>query len=130
MGNEKFSKKHSIKLTSIKCDGSSEPGITDGDEVYLVCQADAGLAIRFPEGINEGYNMESGSTWSLNNDEGLILNFDYEVLVTLWDHDLNYDPNVATYLQSVDFEPGTGSSYIHLKNPNGADYKVYYEYLN
>ncbi|MEP0263811.1 hypothetical protein [Dokdonia sp.] len=126
--------KHSIKIKSIYCTAPSELNITDGDEVYLVCQADGGIPIHIPGGLNEAHNMEAKDTWDLIDDKGnhLILNFEYEVLVTLWDHDLNNDPNLATYLQSHDFEPGSGSSSIHLQNKrdNKADYTIYYEYID
>lgn len=119
--------KHSMKVTSIHCNATSEPNISAGDEVYLVCQADGGLPIRIPAGANKSQNMKKGDTWTLND---LVLNFQYEVLVTLWDHDLNYDPNLATYLQSYDFEPGTGSGSKHLTNLNGADYTIYFTHVD
>lgn len=120
--------KHSIKITSIHCNATSESDVSAGDEVYLVCQADGGFPIRIPAGINASQNMKKGDTWTLNDQA--VLNFQYEVLVTLWDHDLNYDPNLATYLQSNDFVPGTGSGSKRLTNLNGADYTVYYTYID
>lgn len=126
--------KHSIKITSIYCKTPSERNISDGDELYLECQADGGFSVHFPSGINQAHNMESGDTWNITDDNGepLILNFEYEVLITLWDHDLNDDPNAATYLQSVDFQAGSGNSSVHLvnKRDNKADYTLYYEYLD
>lgn len=119
--------KHSIEIKSIQCNATSESNISSGDEVYLVCQADGGLPIRVPRGINVGHKMKKGDTWTLDD---LVLNFEYEVLVTLWDHDLNYDPNLATYLQSNDFPPGTGSGAIRLTNLNGADYTISYAYID
>lgn len=119
--------KHSIQVTSIICNSTSESGITDGDEVYLVCQADGGFPIRVPAKLNSSENMKAGDTWNI---DGLVLNFEYEVLVTLWDHDLNYDPNLATYLQSIDFEPGFGDGYRTLTNYNGAEYVIYFRYID
>jgi len=118
--------KHSIQINSIYCEGTSESG---HDEVYLVCQADAGIPIRIPYGLNGAHSMskDDNNPWNLDN---LILNFEYEVLVTLWDHDLNYDPNLATYLQSNDFQPGSGSGSVHLTNRNGADYTINYTYID
>lgn len=116
--------KHSIKITTITCNGTSE---ADHDEVYLICQSDAGLPIRFPDTINTNNPMKKGGTpWQVN----LTLNFEYEVLVTLWDEDLSYDPNLATYLQSNDFRAGSGSGTIRLKNRNGADYSISYTYID
>lgn len=119
--------KHSIQINSIICSDTSEGGVVDYDEVYLVCQSDGGYPIRVPAGVNARVKMEAGDTWTLPN---LVLNFEYEVLVTLWDHDLNYDPNLATYLQSHDFLPGIGGGSVRLKNHNGADYTITFTYLD
>ena len=121
--------KHSVRITSIYCNASSEPNLTDGDEVYLICQADGGIPIRIPAAINSSHNMKAKSSWSFDN---LILKYDYEVLVTLWDHDVMFDPNTATYLQSNEFISGTigGASAKQLKNLDGADYMIYYTYLS
>jgi|GEM_PF-2653626 len=115
---------HSIQITSVSCQEASE---FTTDELFLVCQADGLLPWRIPAKINESHHMQKGNTWNLDN---LVLHFQFEVLVTLWDHDLNYDPNLLTYLQSTDFEPGTGSGSRQLKNWNGAIYTVNYTYLN
>lgn len=117
-------KLHSIQITSITCEETSE---LSTDELFLVCQADGLLPIRIPSGINDSHSMDKGVTWYL---DGVILHFHFEVLVTLWDHDLNYDPNLLTYLQSTDFEPGSGSGSRMLKNWNGAIYTVNYTYIN
>lgn len=119
---------HSIQITSITCYGTSESNITDGDEVYLSCQADGKVPIRYPAGINPAHNMKAGDPpWLIDN---LILNFEYEVLVTLWDHDLNDDPNLATFLQSKDFPPGEGSGAATLTNRNGANYQIAWKYID
>lgn len=117
-------KLYSVQITSIYCEETSE---LNTDELFLVCQADGLLPWRIPSKINDSHHMEKGKTWVLDN---LILNFHFEVLVTLWDHDLNYDPNLLTYLQSTDFEPGSGSGSRTLKNWNGAVYTVNYTYLD
>ncbi len=118
--------KHSIQINSIYCNDTSESG---HDEVYLICQADGGIPIRVPYGINTSHSMsnDDNNPWVLDN---LILNFEYEVLVTLWDEDLSYDPNLATYLQSNDFQSGSGSGSIQLTNRNGADYTISYQYID
>lgn len=118
---------HSIQVTAIKCYNPSESNITDGDEVYLVCQADGGIPIRVPSGLSEAQNMESGQKWNIKD---LVLNFDYEVLVTLMDHDLNADPNLATYLQSYDFTSNDKSGEVKLSNRNGAQYGIVYTKIN
>lgn len=117
-------KLHSVQLTSIYCEEASE---LTTDELFLVCQADGLLPWRIPAEINQSHHMQKGDTWYLEN---LVLHFHFEVLVTLWDHDLNYDPNLLTYLQSTDFESGSGNGSRRLKNWNGAVYIVYYTYIN
>ncbi len=120
--------KHSIRLDRIYCTHPSESNISSGDEVYLVCQADGGLPIRIPAELNSSHSMKAGDTWDLNQ---LVLHFRFEQLVTLWDHDaVPYDPNLATYLQSHDFQPGTGGGSLRLTNRNGADYSIFYTYLD
>lgn len=117
-------KLHSVQITSIYCEETSE---FSSDELFLVCQADGLLPWRIPAKINESFPMDKKTSLPFDN---LILNFHYEVLVTLWDHDLNYDPNLLTYLQSTDFEPGTGSGSRTLKNWDGAVYTIYYTYID
>ena len=116
--------KHAIQVTSIYCNSPSE---SSTDELYLICQSDGGLPLRVPAGLNTTQEMEKGDTWTLSN---LVLYFEYEVLVTLWDHDMPYDPNTATYLQSIDFQPGNGDGYRRLKNRNGADYTNNFNYIS
>ncbi len=122
--------KHAIKLNSIKCNNPSESHEPSGDEVYLVLQADGGIPIHVPGGLNPSHNMSAGQTWNLNDGDGITLYFEWEALVTIWDHDINDDPNSATYLQSHDFRPGTGESPIALTNPNGASYEINYENIS
>lgn len=118
--------KHSIQITSIKCLSNSEAG---KDEVYLICQADGGVPIRYPAQLANSVSMDDNDVWTLDN-PSLILNFEYEVLVTLWDCDVSYVPSLSTYLQSNDFRPGSGSSSITLSNPNDAKYTIYYTYID
>lgn len=119
--------KHSVQITKITCQGTSEVG---HDEVYLVCQADAGIPLRYPAHLADSVSMSSSdNTWNLNSPD-LILHFNYEVLVTLWDCDISYLPTFATFLQCHDFEPGSGSGTISLSNPDGAKYTLYYTYLS
>ena len=117
-------KHHSVQITSIHCEEASE---SSTDELFLVCQADGLLPWRIPAEINESHHMQKGDTWHLEN---VILNFHFEVLVILWDHDLNYDPNLLTYLQSTDFVPDSGTGSRTLKNWNGAVYTINYTYIN
>ncbi|MGO1242877.1 MAG: hypothetical protein ACTMH4_02260 [Sphingobacterium sp.] len=122
-----MSKQHSIRIKSIYCGGTSGDKGTSSDELYLVCQSDAGIPVRVPAGFNKSYSMQKGKTWELD----LVLGFDYEVLVTLWDHDLPFDPNTADYLQSYDFVAGSGSgSTKPLKNLDGAEYTINFTYID
>jgi hypothetical protein len=118
--------KQSIQIISITCNHTSEAG---HDEVYLICQADAGIPIRYPIQLADSHPMTGGNVWNLD-DPTLILNFEYEVLVTLWDCDENYIPALSTYLQSIDFERGSGEGYVHLSNPNDANYTIHYKFLS
>ncbi|MCA9045679.1 MAG: hypothetical protein KDA69_15235 [Planctomycetaceae bacterium] len=119
-----------IQINSIVCLATSESG---HDEVYLICQADAGIPIRVPAQLAESHAMSpstSDNRWTFD-DPQLILNYEYEVLVTLWDEDLSYDPNLATYLQSNDFQyDGTNNGSIQLSNPNGAMYTINFTRIN
>ena len=99
----------------------------------MICQADAGIPIRVPAQLADAQSMspsDSDNTWKFD-DPQLILNYDYEVLVTLWDEDVSYDPNLATYLQSNDFQvDGGNDGSVQLSNPNGADYTIYFTRLS
>lgn len=117
--------KQTIQILSITCNHPSEAG---HDEVYLICQADAGVPIRYPMHLADSNSMTSGDVWNLN-DPNLILNFENEVLVTLWDCDENYIPALSTYLQSIDFERGSGQGSVNLTNHNDANYTVSYKFL-
>lgn len=112
--------KKKIQITSISCYGTSEAG---HDELYLLCQPDAGFAIRYPSKLGSSVSIEKGKKWNLKD---FYLEFEYEVLVTLWDMDLTYDPAVATYLVSYDYTVANvnQSQSVGIKNPNGAEYKI------
>ena len=117
-----MAKRHTVKITQIICNDPSE---NEGDELYLLYQADGGNQYRYPEKLKRSHEMDDNDdedTWNVN----LELNFDYEVILQLWDND---DAN-PDYLQSHDFQPSSGSGSIELKNTNDADYTVYYEYIN
>ena len=119
---------HSIKILSILCEDTSESNILGGDELYIVCQADAGIPIHIPFGNNEGHSMKEGDVWHLIDGEGLTLNFEYELLISLWDLDSNLLPSNSTFLQCYSFRPETesGTHYAKFKNHNGAYYKLYF----
>lgn len=118
-----------LKITSIKCNSPSENGVFKefNDEVYLLCQADGGVPIRYPMCLTDSHSMTTGNTWVIDN---LILNFEYEILITLWDVDVTLDPQVGTYLVSHEYcyngdnmKEGN-HSVTPGKNPNGASYTI------
>lgn len=115
--------KRKIQITSISCYNTSEHG---HDELYMLCQPDAGFYVRYPSGLGSKFNVESGKGYTLK--KPLYLEFETEVLVTLWDQDTPYVPSLATYLVSYDFlasELTVGKNYkVGIKNPNGAEYKI------
>jgi hypothetical protein len=115
-----------LQILKITCNSPSESG---HDEVYLICQADAGIPIRYPA-EPPGYNsMTTGNVWTLD-DPDLVLHFQNEVLVTLWDSDVSFVPSLATYLLSNDYQAGstrttdTDPQTVTLVNPDGASYTI------
>lgn len=119
-------KRNSIKITSIACNGTSEDG---NDEVYIIYQADAGLPVRYPATSYQRMNTTADSAndvvqrWYFT----LELDFDYEVLVTLWDQDLVGANNVSTFLINHDYTAGTPPASVSMSNNNGANYTIYAE---
>lgn len=111
-----------IQITGIYCYNSSEHG---HDEVYVISQADAGFAHRYPSQLATYVSLKKGHVWHPQNPD-LILEFENEVLVTLWDQDLSYDPALATYLISYDYTKDNvaKSTSVGIKNPNGGEYKI------
>jgi hypothetical protein len=135
-------KKHSINLRKIVCNHAVEDNVTDGDDIYIYIQADAGVAQRIPRGLDV-VHMEKGDIfYPANNGNGdsdsfINIQFDYEVLVMIWDQDFTIDPNTATFLvnhQFVAANPGVGSNYqmsdedvsIELTNQDSANYSIVY----
>ena len=115
--------KRKIQILSILCYDTSEHG---HDELYLLCQPDAGFCVRFPSKLGSSCNVEKGKQYNLKSP--FYLEFDTEVLVTLWDQDTPFFPSLATYLISYDFNTSNltrGKNYsAEVKNPNGAHYKI------
>jgi hypothetical protein len=126
--------KTKIQITSIHCNSTSEPG---SDEVYLICQADGGIPVVYPPGLanltKHPYSMSAGDTWSLPDGvvatTDCVLNFEHEVLVTLWDSDLDDDLTVSSFLGCYDYTPDNIPSSVEIKTPGNegynADYIIY-----
>jgi hypothetical protein len=58
-------------------------------------------------------------TW----DVGLQLDFDYEVLVTLWDQDVKGVNSASEFLITVAYTSGAAST-TNMVNNNGANYTI------
>jgi hypothetical protein len=119
-------KKHTVEITKITCQGTSDLGDYN-DEVVIIYQADAGVPLRYP--IEQTYQRMNTSadpsndvvsTWYPN----LTLDFDYDALVTLWDHD-DPIPSSSDYLISVDFWSDHLPTTWQMSNNNGANYTIY-----
>ena len=121
-------KNFSIMISSVACHGTSDVG-DDNDEVYIYYQADAGLPVRFPAVSYQPMNTKDDpnddprknvvQTWNTN----LQLDFDYEVLVTLWDQDVEGVNSASEFLINKDYTSGAASTY-NMVNNNGANYTI------
>lgn len=126
-----MSTKNKIQITSIECKGTSEPS---SDEVYLICQADGGVPLFYPVGIAQlSAHPQSMSptapdnVWTLpTGDTALVLNFDHEVLVSLWDSDVDDDLTVSSFLGSYDYTQDNFQSSVTIQTPGKDGYNAYY----
>ena len=116
-----------IQVINIDCLSTSEK---EHDEIYLLCQADGGVPIRYPRSLTDAHSIEKGAIWDIENEVDLILNFEFELLITIWDTDITLNPQVGTYLASHQYcyngqKVETGSHTASpAKNPNGAQYQI------
>jgi hypothetical protein len=117
-------KRHSVLVSKITCQSTSELG---NDEVVIIYQADGGVPMRWADGQkyqrmnpDPDPGNDEVSTWNTN----LSLDFDHDVLVTLWDHD-DPIPSNSEYLISVDYRPGNVPASFNMANNNGANYTIY-----
>jgi hypothetical protein len=119
-------KRNSIKITAIACNGTSEDG---NDEVYIIYQPDAGLPVRYPATSCQRMNISADPDNDVVQrwDFDLTLDFDYEVLVTLWDQDVMGMNNVSTFLINHDYTAGAPPASVSMSNNNGANYTIYAE---
>jgi hypothetical protein len=116
-------KRYRIVLDRVECNGTSESG-SYNDEVYITFQADAGHQFRYP--LVETINMNTQNSdnavhvWNAN----LVLDFDHEVLVTLWDNDPGREIR-SDFLINCEYRgPNPPPSYTMI-NYNGANYTLY-----
>lgn len=124
--------KQSIKILYVKCNHPSERFWSDGDEVYMTCQADAGHRIRIPAGRNTSHPMEKHQVWQVADSGPNVFKFHYELLVCLWDHDVPDDPNTSTFLINYDFVANAGNGQVQevtVENEDKANYTIGYQYI-
>ncbi|MBA3879350.1 MAG: hypothetical protein C0500_06515 [Sphingobium sp.] len=113
-----------MTVTSINCKNTSET--PHNDEVFIIYQADAGIPVRFPATSYQRMNTSADSandvvsTWTTN----LKLEFDHEVLVTLWDEDSKADLNKPTFLANVEYRADYFTSSWDMPNHNDAHYVI------
>ena len=99
-----------VELGSIKCNQTSEPG---HDEVFLISQSDGGVPIFIPPGLwklsNKAHSMANGDTWTPVDRDGQSykFSFEYSLVISLWDADVNDDPTVSSFLGDVHFAPSS-----------------------
>jgi hypothetical protein len=120
-----------ITLDEIVCTRTSDGGITD-DEIYVIYQADAGHPFRIPRRGNGVQPMNSSGstgpsdptqtrqTWQI----GHRMKFSRDLLITLYDEDIKFDPAFSDYLVSQDYTPDYLPVSISLTNANGAAYTL------
>lgn len=126
-----MSNKTKIQITKIHCNSTSEPG---SDELYLICQADGGIPVVYPPGLanfsKHPYSISAGQDWTLPDGEvatvDCVLSFEHEVLVTLWDSDLDDDLTVSSFLGSYDYTSDNIPSSTEIKTPGNAGYNADY----
>lgn len=107
-----------ITLTSIVCNHPSED--VDGDEVYVIYQADAGVPYRIPGRRDGIHQMQAHQSWTINQ----AMTFSRDLLITLYDQDFKYMPSWADYLCSWDYTPDALPPSVTLSNADGANYTI------
>lgn len=122
MGTEK---KRSLRIVSIQCHGTNDTGGLN-DEVFIEHQADAGPQFRFPATGTVNMNTEVSSDAVQTWDVGLVVDYNFEVLVTLWDDDVGGQSR-SDFLINRDYTPDDMPTSYRMKNENGADYSIYVE---
>lgn len=89
--------KTSITITTITCNKT-----TGTDDVYVIWQPDCGFPVRVPQGWENNVSMNANlPAWDIN----LTMEFDDDVLVTLYDADINLDPFSSDFIGCYDFTP-------------------------
>lgn len=116
-------KGHSVTIDSITCKSTTESG---NDEVFIVYQVDAGVPVRHPVSGYQRMATKANasddvvSTWLPT----LTVDFDHEVLVTLWDQDARTGWNKADFLINASYRSDYFASSTDMQNNNGAHYVI------
>jgi hypothetical protein len=108
--------KTSITITKIVCNN-----VKGTDDIYVVYQPDCGFPIRVPHGWENNTSMSTNTTWPIN----VTMEFDNDVLVTLYDADVNLDPFSSDFRVCFDYTPTNIPSSIMLSNLEGVQYTLY-----
>ncbi|ROZ69015.1 hypothetical protein [Ramlibacter sp. WS9] len=108
----------SITLDSVTCVATSA-GPT-ADEVYIVYQADAGIPRHVPRRFTAPHSMGNGETWNV----GQEMEFNRDLLVTLYDHDESLTDTRSDFLVSYDYTPDSLPGSVTVSNNDGAQYTL------
>ena len=107
----------SITLTKIVCNATHR----GTDDVYVVYQPDCGFPVRVPHGWENNISMDAGTSWNIN----VTMEFENDVLVTLYDADINLDPFSSDFIVCYDYTPANLPSSTTVSNLEGAKYTLY-----
>lgn len=130
---------HRIRIVAIVCWTASD-AYGSHDEVFMLCQSDGGAPIRVPPPpfttvslkSYEADNDPDGSYWNFDGTDWpeLILEFENEVNITLWDQDHKLDPNSADYLGNAELTNGDTPSPIYCGNGDSSIYKIFFNHMS
>lgn len=132
-----MSKRHSIKLSRLICNKTSEAA--GPDDVYVQYQADAGVS-KFIPTARAAVKMDENDVMYFADDGAgapgsyITIEFDYELIIMVFDRDRRINPSKDTFLVNFNFLPGrvgeSNSASQDLQftrlNKNGADYSLVY----
>jgi len=108
----------SVTLQSIVCNSVSEG---NQDEIYVICQSDAGLPRRFPDNQPFAHkDMSSGQTWDINE----TIEYSRDLLITVYDADPPEPPEFSDYLISCDYTLINIPPHFTMSNADGANYTI------
>lgn len=119
--------KHAVKITKITCKHTEDS--ESKDEFYMQYQADAGLELKYPKGIDKVIHFDDHQHMKMD----LVIEFDHIASITLWDSDSKIDHFTNDFINSMCFDPAdheAGHSYEKtLKNLKGFKYEIEYDFI-